>query len=246
MQPVLEISGLHVFRQGSHILKGIDLSLAGKSLALIGRNGMGKTTLIMSIMGLLASSSGSIRFKGEELTGKKPYTIARQGIGLVPQGRRVYPSLTVDEHLRLVFNPKRASEADYAWNPDRVYALFPRLKERIHQEGNRLSGGEQQMLAIGRALVTNPSLLLMDEPSEGLSPILIDTLIEACHRLADAGIFLLVVEQSLHFASAVSDKCAIMMTGSIVHQGVFSDLLCDPVMLSTYMGIGNSGECKWK
>jgi len=242
MQPVLEISDLHVFRQGSHILKGINLSLSGGSLALIGRNGMGKTTLILTIMGLLKASTGSVRFKGEELTGKKPYIIARQGIGLVPQGKRVFPSLTVDEHLRLVFNPKRISKADSIWNIERVYALFPRLKERIHQEGNRLSGGEQQMLAIGRALVTNPSLLLMDEPSEGLSPILMDSLIETCHRLTEAGISLLVVEQRLHFASAVSDKYAILMTGAVVHQGAFPELLRDPNLLSTYMGIGNSGE----
>jgi len=242
MQPVLEISDLHVFRQGSHILKGINLSLSGGSLALIGRNGMGKTTLILTIMGLLKASTGSVRFKGEELTGKKPYIIARQGIGLVPQGKRVFPSLTVDEHLRLVFNPKRVSKADSIWNIERVYTLFPRLKERIHQEGNRLSGGEQQMLAIGRALVTNPSLLLMDEPSEGLSPILMDSLIETCHRLTEAGISLLVVEQRLHFASAVSDKYAILMTGAVVHQGAFPELLRDPNLLSTYMGIGNSGE----
>ena len=241
MQPVLEVSGLHVFRQGSHILKGVDLSLSGGSLALIGRNGMGKTTLILTIMGLLKASAGSIRFKGQDLTEKKPYIIARQGIGLVPQGKRVFPSLTVDEHLRLVFNPERAGTADNIWDVERVYTLFPRLKERIHQAGNRLSGGEQQMLAIGRALVTNPSLLLMDEPSEGLSPILMDNMIEACHRLTEAGISLLIVEQSLHFASAISDRYAIMMTGSVVHQGVFPELLRDPNLLSTYMGIGSTG-----
>lgn len=244
MQPVLEVSGLHVYRQGSHILKGVDLSLSGGALALIGRNGMGKTTLILTIMGLLKSSAGSVRFKGQELTGKKPYRIARQGIGLVPQGKRVFPSLTVDEHLRLVFNSKRVSTAGRIWSVEQVYTLFPRLKERIHQAGNRLSGGEQQMLAIGRALATNPSLLLMDEPSEGLSPILMDSMIETCRRLTEAGISLLVVEQSLHFAAAVSDKYAIMMTGSVVHQGSFRELLRDPNLLSTYMGIGSSGESK--
>ena len=244
MQPVLEVSGLHVFRQGSHILKGVDLSLSEGSLALIGRNGMGKTTLILTIMGLLRPSTGSIRFRGQELTGKKPYMIARRGIGLVPQGKRVFPSLTVDEHLRLVFDPKRKNVAQNDWDIEKVYALFPRLKERIHQQGNRLSGGEQQMLAIGRALVTNPSLLLMDEPSEGLSPILMDNMIQACHRLTEAGISLLVVEQSLHFASAVSDKYAILMTGSVVHQGSFPELLRDPDLLSTYMGIGSTGEPK--
>jgi branched-chain amino acid transport system ATP-binding protein len=244
MQPVLEISGLHVFRQGSHILKGVDLSLSGGPLALIGRNGMGKTTLILTIMGLLKSSAGSIRFKGEEMTGRKPYMIARRGIGLVPQGKRVFPSLTVDEHLRLVFDSRRESTAEGIWSVEKVYELFPRLKERSGQYGTRLSGGEQQMLAIGRALLTNPALLLMDEPSEGLSPILMDTLIEACRRLNEAGISLLIVEQSLHFASAVSDRYAILMTGSVVHQGVFPELLRDAGLLSTYMGIGNSGEAK--
>lgn len=241
MQPVLEISGLHVHRQGSHILKGVDLSLSGGSLALIGRNGMGKTTLILSIMGLLKSTQGSIRYKGHELTRKKPYKIARHGIGLVPQGKRIFSSLTVDEHLRLVFNAKNAKANDNVWGVDQVYELFPRLKERIRQLGTRLSGGEQQMLAIGRALVTNPSLLLMDEPSEGLSPIMMDSVIEACHRLNETGITLLVVEQSLHFAAAVSNNYAILMTGSIVHQGSFADLLHDSELLSTYMGIGKSG-----
>ena len=245
MQPVLEISDLHVFRQGSHILKGVNLSLSGGSIALIGRNGMGKTTLIMAIMGLLKPSSGSVRFKGLELTGKKPYVIARHGIGLVPQGKRVFSSLTVDEHLKMVFNAKREHSADSDWTVEKVYELFPRLKERTGQYGTRLSGGEQQMLAIGRALVTNPSLLLMDEPSEGLSPILMENLVEACHRLKEAGISLLVVEQSLHFASAVSEKYAILMTGAVVNEGVFPELLGDPKLLSTYMGIGGSGECEW-
>ncbi|TVQ39501.1 MAG: ABC transporter ATP-binding protein [Spirochaetaceae bacterium] len=237
---MLEISGVHVYRQGSHILKGVDLSLSGGSLALIGRNGMGKTTLISTIMGLLRSSEGSIRFMGQELIGKKPCLIARKGIGLVPQGKRVFRSLTVDEHLKLAFEPKRKHQADIYWNVERVYELFPRLKERIRQEGTRLSGGEQQMLAIGRALVTNPSLLLMDEPSEGLSPIMMETVIEACHRLTAAGISLLVVEQSLHFASSVSDRYAILMTGAIVQQGEFPDLLRDRQLLSAYMGISNT------
>lgn len=240
MQRVLDISGVHVYRQGSHILKGVDLSLDGGSLALIGRNGMGKTTLILTIMGLLKPSEGSIRFRGQELTGKKPYVIARHGIGLVPQGKRVFRSLTVDEHLKLAFGSKRELKGDVSWSVDRVYELFPRLKERIRQEGTRLSGGEQQMLAIGRALVTNPSLLLMDEPSEGLSPIMMETVIDACHRLTEAGISLLVVEQSLHFASSVSDRYAILMTGSIVQQGDFPDLFRDRDLLSAYMGISNA------
>lgn len=237
MQPVLEVSGVHVFRQGSHILKGVDLSLAGGSLALIGRNGMGKTTLISAIMGLLHSSEGTIRFNGQELIGKKPYMIARKGIGIVPQGRRVFRSLTVDEHLKLAHRPKRAEQSREAWSVERVYDLFPRLKERQRQEGTRLSGGEQQMLAIGRALVTNPTLLLMDEPSEGLSPIMMDTVIDACRRLIAAGISLLVVEQSLHFASSVSERYAILMTGAVVKEGVFPDLFLDKELLSEYMGI---------
>lgn len=244
MQPVLEVSGVHVYRQGSHILKGVDLSLQSGSLALIGRNGMGKTTLILAVMGLLKSSEGSIRFHGQELTGKQPYMIARKGIGFVPQGKRVFRSLTVDEHLKLAFASKRAQKGDGTWSIEQVYELFPRLKERIRQEGTRLSGGEQQMLAIGRALVTNPSLLLMDEPSEGLSPIMMDTVIQACHRLTEAGISLLVVEQSLHFASSVSSKYAILMTGSIVQQGEFPDLFRNKELLSSYMGISNTRVAK--
>ena len=165
--PVLQLQGLNVFYGRSHAVQGVDLTLPSGVLAVVGRNGMGKTTMCKGIMGLVPVSSGSIRFMGEELVGHKPAEIARLGIGYVPQGRRLWRSLTVDEHLRLM------SRGKGAWTPERIYDVFPRLAERRRNGGGQLSGGEQQMLAISRALLMNPRLLIMDEPTEGLAPVIV-------------------------------------------------------------------------
>ncbi|MEM7378079.1 MAG: ABC transporter ATP-binding protein, partial [Pseudomonadota bacterium] len=191
----LQIRGLNVYYGASHALQGVDLSLEQGVLSVVGRNGMGKTTLCKTIMGLVPASSGSITFGGQNLLGRTPAEIARLGIGYVPQGRRLWPSLTVDEHLRLV-------ATDGTWSVDRIYSTFPRLAERRDNGGGQLSGGEQQMLAISRALLQNPTLLVMDEPTEGLAPVIVTQVEEMLVNLADEGdIEVLVIEQNIGVAT---------------------------------------------
>ena len=179
---LLEIRGLNVFYGRSHALQGVDLRLESGILSLVGRNGMGKTTLCNAIVGLLPVASGSIRFMGEEIVGRSPAEIARLGLAYVPQGRRLWPSLTVDEHLRLAASSGRAY-----WTIPRVYEAFPRLAERRTNRGNQLSGGEQQMLAIARAFLLNPRLLIMDEPTEGLAPVIVQRVEEILLNLGEQG-----------------------------------------------------------
>ena len=208
---LLEIRGLNVFYGRSHALQGVDLKLEHGVLSLVGRNGMGKTTLCKAIVGLTPVASGSIRFMGEELVGRTPADIARLGIGYVPQGRRLWPSLTVDEHLQLASGGSRAN-----WTVARIYEAFPRLAERRTNRGNQLSGGEQQMLAIARAFLLNPRLLIMDEPTEGLAPVIVQRVEEILLNLAaegDIGVF--VVEQNIGVATAVAEKVAIMINGRV-------------------------------
>ena len=185
---MLTVADLHVRFGQAHILQGVELSLAGAPLALVGRNGMGKTTLCQTLMGMVRAAQGSIRFDGEELTGRPPHAVARRGIALVPQGRRTFPSLSVDEHLRLVSQGR-----DAAWTIERVYETFPRLAERRGNGGTQLSGGEQQMLAIARALLLNPRLVIMDEPSEGLAPVIVEHLVQVLRQISAEGMGLLLV-----------------------------------------------------
>src|SRR6202034_1761269 len=191
-----------------HALQGVDLTLPRGVLSLVGRNGMGKTTLCKTIVGLTPAASGSIRFMGEELIGRTPADIARLGLGYVPQGRRLWPSVTVDEHLRLAGGNRGQ------WTIPRIYETFPRLAERRSNRGNQLSGGEQQMLAISRALLLNPRLLIMDEPTEGLAPIIVEQVEEILVNLGEQGeIGVFVVEQNIGVATAVAEKGAIMING---------------------------------
>ena len=194
--PILQLQGVNVFYGRSHALQGVDLALHSGVLSVVGRNGMGKTTMCKAIMGLVRASSGSIRFMGEELLGRAPAEIARMGIGYVPQGRRLWRSLTVDEHLRLMSTGKGS------WTPERIYEVFPRLAERRRNGGGQLSGGEQQMLAIARALLMNPRLLIMDEPTEGLAPVIVAHVEETLVRLAAEGdVSILVIEQNIGVAT---------------------------------------------
>src|SRR4051794_31249917 len=187
--------------------------MGAEAVSLIGRNGMGKTTLCNAIMQIKPpATEGSIAFGGTELLGRPSYKVAQTGIGYVPQGRRLFESLTVDEHLRMA----APRDGDARWTPDAVYELFPRLAERKDNGGTLLSGGEQQMLAIGRALLGNPKLLIMDEPSEGLAPAIIEKLIETFHRLAtEEGLAILVVEQNLAMATSLADRQLVMVAGRI-------------------------------
>ncbi|MGA3307097.1 MAG: ABC transporter permease [Xanthobacteraceae bacterium] len=237
---LLEIKGLNVFYGRSHALQGVDLKLEHGVLSLVGRNGMGKTTLCNAIVGLIPVASGSIRFMGEELVGRTPAEIARLGLGYVPQGRRLWPSLTVDEHLRLAAGNGRSQ-----WTISRIYETFPRLAERRGNRGNQLSGGEQQMLAISRALLLNPRLLIMDEPTEGLAPVIVEQVEEILVGLGEQGdIGIVVVEQNIGVATAIAEKVAIMINGRINRIMEASRLAADRELQQRLLGVGQHGEAE--
>ena len=236
--PVLQIAGLNVFYGRSHAVQGVDLTLQHGVLSVVGRNGMGKTTMCKAIMGLVPIASGSIRFFGEEIAGRSPAEVARLGIGYVPQGRRLWRSLTVDEHLRLMQRGKRG-----AWTPERIYEVFPRLAERRNNGGGQLSGGEQQMLAISRALLLNPRLLIMDEPTEGLAPVIVAHVEEMLVRLAEQGdVAILVIEQNIGVATQMSDPVAIMVNGRINRIIASATLAGDRDLQQRLLGVGRHGH----
>ena len=237
---LLEIKGLNVFYGRSHALQGVDLKLEHGVLSLVGRNGMGKTTLCNAIVGLIPVASGSIRFMGEELVGRTPAEIARLGLGYVPQGRRLWPSLTVDEHLRLAAGNGRSQ-----WTISRIYETFPRLAERRGNRGNQLSGGEQQMLAISRALLLNPRLLIMDEPTEGLAPVIVEQVEEILVGLGEQGdIGIVVVEQNIGVATAIAENVAIMINGRINRIMEAARLAADRELQQRLLGVGQHGEAE--
>ena len=232
--PLLEVSGLNAYYGRAHALQDVSFVVGDEPVSIIGRNGMGKSTLCNAIMNIRPPTvHGSIRFAGEELANKPSYKIAGAGIGYVPQGRRLFQSLTVDEHLRMIA-PRRG---DHRWTPDAVYELFPRLAERRGNGGAQLSGGEQQMLAIGRALLTNPRLLIMDEPSEGLAPTIIEALIEAFRRLSSEGLAVLVVEQNLAVATALAERQVVMVAGRIFTETTSTELINDPDAQRRFLGV---------
>ncbi|MCV3273423.1 ABC transporter permease [Roseobacter sinensis] len=231
--PVLDIRDLNVYYGHSHALQGVDLELPSGVLSVVGRNGMGKTTLCKAIMGLVPAASGTISFHGQAVVGRSPSDIARMGIGYVPQGRRLWRSLTVDEHLKLV------EKAGGAWSAERVYSVFPRLAERRQNGGGQLSGGEQQMLAIGRALLLNPRLLVMDEPTEGLAPVIVRQLEDLLIRLGREGdIDVLVIEQNIGVACAVASNVAIMVNGRINRVMDSGILAGDRDLQQALLGVG--------
>jgi branched-chain amino acid transport system ATP-binding protein len=231
-EPLLAVEDVNGWYGTAHVLQGVSFTMGAEPVALIGRNGMGKSTLCAAIAGLLQSASGSVRLEGQELLGKPAYKVAGAGIGYVPQGRRLFESLTVDEHLDIVGASSKAE-----WTPERVYELFPRLAERKKVSGTSLSGGEQQMLAIGRALVTNPRVLIMDEPSEGLAPTIVEDLVQTIKDLAAGGMGLLVVEQNLGVATSLAERQLVMITGSIATETTAAELAKDPVAQRRYLGV---------
>jgi branched-chain amino acid transport system ATP-binding protein len=232
---MIEVSDLHTYRGPNYVLQGVNLRIEdGACTVLLGRNGMGKTTLVHTIMGMLRPRSGRITLGDEELVGKQPFQIARRGIALIPQGRRIFPSLTVEENLAL---GARSKAGDDAWTTERVYGLFGNLAERKRHRGGQLSGGEQQMLAVGRALLANPSLLLMDEPSEGLAPVIIDRVGEILADLRRSGLSIFLVEQNYGLATALADTIYILSNGRVVWQGTPGELEDSASVRETYLGV---------
>jgi branched-chain amino acid transport system ATP-binding protein len=233
-EPLLAIENVCAYYGTAQALEDVSFEVAGGSTSIVGRNGMGKTTLCNAIFGIPpARLTGSIRYRGNELVGRPSYKIAKQGLAYVPQGRRLFPSLSVDEHLRMV----AARGGGKRWSVDGVYSLFPRLKERRRNGGAQLSGGEQQMLAIARALLTNPTLLVMDEPSEGLAPAIIEQLIETFRTLEQEGLAILLIEQNLGMATSIAERQLVMVAGSIAAETTSAALSSDMELQRRYLGV---------
>jgi len=231
---MLDVEDIHTNYGESYVLQGVSLRVGrGQVVAVLGRNGVGKTTLIRSIIGFTPPRRGRILLRGEDITRLPAHEIARRGVGLVPQGRRIFPSLAVGEHLEVGERVGNGS----GWSFGRVLDLFPRLRERIRNRGNQLSGGEQQMLACGRALVGNPDILLMDEPSEGLAPLLVRELGRMLAGLKAGGASILIVEQNLAFALRIADHVYLMSKGKIVHESRPDALLRNDEIKARYLGV---------
>jgi branched-chain amino acid transport system ATP-binding protein len=238
--PLLSVRDLHTYYGDSHVLHGVSLELhAGRIIAILGRNGMGKTTLIRSIAGLTPPRRGEVLFKGRSLAGAPPYRIAQAGIAMVPQGRRIFKSLSVRENLALPTSAlARAGRSRQGeWDLAAVLREFPQLADRLHHGGNALSGGEQQMLAIARALMANPELILMDEPSEGLSPKLVQQVEEMMRSLRARGHSILLVEQNLALATAIADDIHVIASGQFVFSGTPAQLSREPAILDRHLGV---------
>ena len=228
----LEVEGVHTYYGESHVLQGISLRVdRGEVLAILGRNGMGKTTLIRTIVGFTPPREGRVIYGGTEITRLPPFRMVALGMALVPQGRRVFPSLSVRENLDV------ARRGEGRWTLEQVYALFPRLGERAGNRANKLSGGEQQMLAIGRALMSNPDLLLMDEPTEGLAPLLVREVARVIGELKRSGLSILLVEQNLALALSVADRVHVLSRGQIVHSGTPAELMVNDDVKTRYLGV---------
>lgn len=231
---MLKIVDIHTYYGDSYVLQGVSMEVKkGTVVALLGRNGVGKTTLIRSIVGFTPARRGAILFNGRDITHVDAYKIIKMGMGLVPQGRRVFPSLTVQENLAIA---ERCSN-DQVWNFKKIYTLFPRLEERREQRANTLSGGEQQMLAIARALISNPLFILMDEPTEGLAPVLVREVGDAILRLKEEGLSIFLVEQNLSFARRFADDVHLMSKGAIVYSSTPEQLWEDQEVKHRYLGV---------
>ncbi|GAC1698932.1 MAG: ABC transporter ATP-binding protein [Candidatus Limnocylindrales bacterium] len=229
----LRVAGLHAYYGESHVLQGVDLEVgAGEAVSLVGRNGAGKTTTIAAITGLLRARAGTVTVAGKELRGAPAHRIARAGVALVPQGRRIFSDLSVRENLLLAARPVPGG-----WDETRVLELFPSLGRRLANRGDELSGGEQQMLAIGRALLRNPQVLLLDEPSEGLAPKLVEQVGDALIALRAGGLSLLLVEQNLALATRVGERLYVMNKGQVVWQGTPLELAAQPDVEARYLGV---------
>ena len=236
MTAVLELDAIHTYYDKSHILSGVSMTVGeGELVALLGRNGAGKTTTMRSIMGLTPPRQGKVRIFGQDMTGASPHRIADMGVGYVPEGRKIFGHLTVHENLLVVH------ETPGRWTIDAVYKLFPRLDERRASKGGRLSGGEQEMLAIGRALLLNPKLLILDEPSQGLAPVIVQEVMRTVGRMKDEGISVLLVEQNAFLALQLADRAYVLSEGEIVFSGDAATLRDDTARMEQLAGVAHAG-----
>ncbi len=236
MTPILEAAGLHAYYGASHILRGVDLAvLPGQAIGLMGRNGMGKTTLIRTLLGLVPARGGAVRLDGRDVAGRPPHLRARAGIAVVPEGRGVFGALTVRENLVLAARPGVGGTV--AWPLERVLAVFPRLAQRIGHRGGQLSGGEQQMVAIGRALMTSPRLLILDEATEGLAPLIRDEIWRTIALIRADGIATLVVDRTVAAVLSVVDRATVLVKGQVAYDGSPAVLAGDEAMLARHLGV---------
>lgn len=236
MSALLEVSRLNAFYGRAHILRGLNFSVGeGEVTALMGRNGAGKSTTFKSIIGLVDDRRGSIRFEGREIVALEPHAIARAGLGYVPEDRRIFSGLTVEENLRVGWQAPR--DGVPTWTQEAIFELFPNLADMRKRPGGLMSGGEQQMLAIGRTLMGNPRLLMLDEPSEGIAPKIVEDMARVILQLKRAGVSLLISEQNLHFARLISDRVVILQSGEIRFAGTFADLETRVEMRDAYLAV---------
>ncbi len=234
--PLIQATGLNTHYGQSHILRGIDFTVGqGQTIGLMGRNGMGKTTLLKSIMGIVKPSGGSVQIKGQTMTGASPYEVARQGIAYVPEGRGIFGNLSVKENLVMAARPGTRGQRD--WTYDRVLETFPRLAERLNHGGQQLSGGEQQMLTIGRALMTNPDVLILDEATEGLAPLIAREIWRICGLIRESGISSIIVDKAWKQVTQITDHNVILVKGEVVFEGSSDQLLSRPELLEQYLGV---------
>jgi branched-chain amino acid transport system ATP-binding protein len=233
---LIEARGLHTHYGASHILRGIDFTVGtGKTVGLMGRNGMGKTTLLKSLMGIVKPSGGSVQIKGREMTGASTFEMARMGLAYVPEGRGIFGNLSVRENL--VMAARAGSRGQRDWTLERVLETFPRLSERLNHGGQQLSGGEQQMLTIGRALMTNPDLLILDEATEGLAPLIAREIWRICGLIRESGISSVIVDKNWKHVTQITDRNVILVKGEVVFEGSSDSLLAQPHLLEQYLGV---------
>lgn len=235
-EPLLTVDGLQAWYGRAHILDGIDLTVGrGEVVALMGRNGAGKTTTLKAIMGLVERRAATLRFDSRDLSALPAHRVARLGVGYVPEDRRIFADLTVEENLEVGRQPPRPGAP--SWTPEKLFGLFPNLAEMRGRRGTRMSGGEQQMLTLARTLMGNPSLLLLDEPSEGLAPLIVRQMADAVRRLKAEGLSVLLSEQSLSFASSVADRACVIETGRLRWTGTMTELLADDGVRAAYLAV---------
>jgi branched-chain amino acid transport system ATP-binding protein len=236
MDAMLEIGGLHAYYGRAHILQGVGFSMGrGEVLALMGRNGAGKSTTMKAVMGLVPPAGGTVTFEGQRVDGREPFEIARMGIGYVPEDRRVFSELSVMENLSVAQRPPRPDAPH--WTPERLFALFPNLGRMRDRAGGAMSGGEQQMLTIARTLMGNPKLVLLDEPSEGLAPVIVEEMAKTILALKAEGLSVLISEQNLHFAGNVADRATIIEKGMIRFTGTMDELKANEVVRTQYLSV---------